>query len=362
MEFAEREFLLARIVAGCLPCNLRDRNTGRKRLYLLKTPSRLQRLIAQRVYWDAFHEAELDGVLSDKELRLQLIEDEVWDPKNDETLTSLEKDIEELKIRLFQMTFQSQEQKLSRKLLDKARDEYNRLASLRDSYSHTSVSGTAALARSRYLVGASLHYPNGQPVFVDEDAFWRGDNSILEAVVEVHNKERIDEKQYRELARTEPWRSIWNARKAEGSVFGIPACDLSDDQKTLVMWTSTYDGIFEHPECPDDKVVQDDDVLDGWMLVQQRKRTKEREQSKVEQMLGSDKIRNSEEVFVMAQTPEDARAIDELNDTGAAITKRRRMAMIRQKGEVDEREMPDSKLKIQQLISEKYREWNSTNK
>jgi hypothetical protein len=71
-----------------------------------------------------------------------------------------------------------------------------------------------------------------------------------------------------------------------------------------------YDNIHEHPECPDDVIIADDDALDGWMLVQKNKSLQEKKQKGVEQL---GKSGNSSEVFLMANDIEEASEIVDMN-------------------------------------------------
>jgi hypothetical protein len=68
------------------------------------------------------------------------------------------------------------------------------------------------------------------------------------------------------VARTDPWRGVWAARRAEAGVFGKPACDLTDEQRSVVGWSLLYDGARECPDCPPDDVLTDDDAFDGWLI------------------------------------------------------------------------------------------------
>ena len=89
----------------------------------------------------------------------------------------------------------------------------------------------------------------------------------------------LGESEIRELARSEPWKSIWSSSKNEGVLFGKRAIELSEEQKHLIMWSTMYDSIGESPDSPSDKIIADDDMLDGWLILQRR----EREHNKKEQ-------------------------------------------------------------------------------
>ena len=55
---------------------------------------------------------------------------------------------------------------------------------------------------------------------------------------------------------------------------------------------------------------------------------------------------NSQEVFLIADTVDDAKKIDVLNDEMAKRTKRQRFNYLKDKGEVNEIDMPDTKNRL----------------
>ena len=348
MEFAERELLVARIISGCVRIRLRDKK-GKEDFFLLKNPDRYQRYVAQEIYQEALRDAQLNGLFEEDELLLYLAEEGLWSDEEETKLKELEKNVDELKVKLYELQFKTNEKKLTRKLLDITREEISTLWERRHKFdTHTCV-GTASLARLRYLIAASLAYPNGQSVFHGEADFWSGDSTFGE-ILDEYTRTRLTEPQVRELARTEPWRSYWAARKEEGSLFGLPAVDLTEEQKGLVTWSIIYENAPQHPEAPSAEVLEDDDIFDGWLIIQRRKREQEMKKG-ADALITNEKIRNSEEIFIMADTIEDARKIDELNALGARVLKQKRMNLIKKRGSVDETDMPDSQLKIQQAIN-----------
>jgi hypothetical protein len=93
-------------------------------------------------------------------------------------------------------------------------------------------------------------------------------------------------------------------------------------------------------------------MLDGWMIIQRRKREAEVDK----QALGNNtnqKIANSDEVFYMAETIEDARKIEKMNDGVGTMLKKQRMSFLKEKGEVAEIMMPDTWLRLQTEAAQK---------
>jgi hypothetical protein len=348
MMQAERELITHRIIAGCRQYKI-DGN-----IIFIKQPDRYHRYIAEEVYHDNLYKAELDGSYTEQQLLDFLIDHNLWDENKqgelDDTLTR----IEDLKLELFESAFKTGYRNKIRKTLSAIRKRQAILLNQRHEFDHISAAGVAAMAKARYLIVASLHKPNGNKLF-DDDGLWLAPDFLIEQVAEYISNTKADERIIRELARTEPWRTMWISRKSEQSMFGIPAVDLTEEQRGLSIWSTVYDNIYEHPECPQEDVISDDDMLDGWMIAQRKKREAERGGSSADNFTTNEKIRNAEEIFIPAETLADARKVDSLNDAGAAILKRKRMNITRQKGIVSETDMPDSQLKIRSELTKMFR-------
>lgn len=62
------------------------------------------------------------------------------------------------------------------------------------------------------------------------------------------------------------WRARYKASVKTGSpLFDGPTIDWNINQVALVFWSSFYDNIFEHPDRPDTKTIDNDDLLDRWV-------------------------------------------------------------------------------------------------
>ena len=73
-----------------------------------------------------------------------------------------------------------------------------------------------------------------------------------------------------------------------------------------------YDNVYESSESPSEEVIDDDDLLDGWFIIQRKKQEKEKLQSEVANMTNNEKITNSEEVYIFTDSAEEAERINDL--------------------------------------------------
>jgi hypothetical protein len=335
MDQARRDLLVARVISGRTLLRLRGQR------YQLCLPSRRDRYYAQEVYAEGLAEG-LEVGLWDEGGVLDFLHDRgFWSERDGQALTLLPKDIEKLKVGIYECRFKSEEREKTRQALALARRELEALLARRHGHDDKTCHGHAALMRARYLVGCGLKTWGGKRVFRHE-GFWADRGGLLEEAVEAAARARADDAELREVSRTDPWRGVWAARRAEAGVFGKPACDLTEEQRSVVGWSLLYDGARERPECPPDDVLTDDDAFDGWLI----KRRQERGGAEASDLIKNEKVRNSQEVFVFADTPEDARRVDALNDSGARAQKKVRLAALRKHGRIAEQDMPDTKARL----------------
>jgi hypothetical protein len=343
MTGPEKELLVARICSGSVRITL-------ERTYVVRHPGRDHLYQAAELYAEVFRQSQLEGLYSDQELLEFMLEHGFWDDEREKFLKSLPKEIEQFKHSLFKSNFKSNQRKTIRKALAIAKSKLAEVHTERHAWDYLSCSGAAAISKTRFLVGCSLFSSRGQRVFGDDD-FWVSECGLLDEVVAALARVRLDDVAVRELARTEPWRAIWAAHKVEGSVFGVAPADYSDEQKAVVNWSCLYDNIYQHPHCPADDVIEDDDVLDGWMIEQKQQREKALAGASVEDAIGSEKIRDMQEIFVPAETAEDARKVVDMNDEFGKATQKRRFDYLAKKGEVNEQDMPDTRQRLQMQMA-----------
>jgi hypothetical protein len=352
MTLPEKELIISKIIAGCFVVEIED-NLGKSIQLLVKPPTRVQRYMAEQVYKEALYRAELAGSYTEIEHRDFLESKDLWDADKQKRLDDCPKMIEDLKVNLFECVFKSIERDKTRQVLVRVREEFKKLSYQLHEYDYLSAVGVASMTKARYLLAASLHRMDESKLF-RYDELWAVSDYLIEAVAGTVSGQKLNESQLREIARTDPWRTIWMSRKSEAGVFGMPAVDLSEEQRLLSVWSGVYDNIYEHPECPDEKVITDDDMLDGWMISQKRKRDTERGGQSLEGIVHNEKIRGDEEIFIPVDTAEDSRRISKLNDPAALAIKRKREALMAQKGTVSETDMPDSQMKIRMQLNQMF--------
>ena len=336
------ELLIARIIAGCLRFSVDDKR------YLIRQPGRLRRYKAQQVYQEAFNEGLSEELYSDDEIDVLLRSNGLWDDDRQKQTETLKKDIEKLKVGLFKAFFKSKERDLIRVGLAAAKQELASLHTQKNIYSPMGATGFAQVARTRYLIGSGLFNDQGNRVWKGDD-FYKENNSLLDDAVTAYSEAQISDFVMRAIARSDSWLSVWNCKANSLDVFGKCAVDLTEEQRSLLSWSQLYESIAEHPNPPNQEIINDDDAFDGWLIIQRKERERQRKETTAEGLLSGMKLPDSGEIFLVAETDEDLQNIESLNSPQAAAIKRERLAHIAKKGEVEEQHMPDSRREIMMM-------------
>lgn len=337
MEPYKRDFFIARIQAGCVPVNM-----GGIR-YVVNHPTVDINLLAQEKYLEAYEQAQDQELMADDDLLDFLIKQGIWSNQREEEYQRIVPGhIEYWKIELYQSALKANTRKKMRQYLQVAKEEYNKLHDIRHCYDYVTVDGYANFVRSMYVISECTMIDGEK---VDWDCY-----SLTKFMGHYHQSLILPE-DVRELARTSPWNNLWSTLKASGKIFNVDY--ITPEQQSLLSWSIMYDKIYESPDCPTEEVIEDDDMLDGWLLLQKRKRDADKKQQEVEGAISS-KMKNADEIFIPVETAEDAQKIDLLNPQHVKNIKKQRMKQIEKQGTVKEQEFKDVQLKRSMQLQEAY--------
>lgn len=223
--------------------------------------------------------------------------------------------IRRLKKELYQSGPKIEQAKQIKKTLNIVRTNFNKYINNVEFYKQPTLEYFADNEKNRFLL-TNTTYLDNQLVFNSDNI----DVSILQVIITRLNEAEIPVSNFREIARTDPWRDYWLSNKY--NIFGIPAVEYSEDQKSLCMWSRMYDNYWEHPESTID-IVDDDDKVDGFFIFHQEKNKESQKQ-----VLGAEIPENYQEVFVSAASQEEANLIYQANNPNAKrILKERAMVL-----------------------------------
>ena len=347
MEYNEREKLVTSVISGVVSCSLGDK------IYLIREPSLIDKVIADQIYEDKLTEAELRGIKSSDQLLQHLTSVGMWGKNDQAELDTMPKRIENLKVQLYQAYFKYQGRDPIRKNLARLKTANIKLLTKRDTLKKESAEGIAVLAKNKYLICSNVTDIEGNKLW-GHGEYIQQNSKLVDSLMSEFMMSRLSDDEIRELARTEPWRTLWSVAKSD-SLFGVPAIHLTNEQKNLIIWSRIYDNVYEHSECPPDEIIKEDDMLEGWLILQSRKRDDERKQG--HSFGGNKKGPSGSEIFLFADSEEDAERIRGMNDSqGQSVIKQRMSSLKNSGGKLDETKMPDSQLSMRQQAMQQMKE------
>lgn len=287
------------------------------------------------IYKEAYDEAYFNGTYIKEELKEVLFNNEMWSPEDDEKAKKSEDEIERLKVYAYQNWHNIPILRNAKIGIRNQENNYKKYKSRFHSLDHISCEGVASLARSVWIISKTVKNKSGEAL--------DSSDMPLTKIMEHYNSKSIEGSEFRYIARNDPFRGMWLAGKKQSSVFSKPSTELTKDQISLCQFASMYDNVHESSESPPEDVINDDDCLDGWFIVQRREYEKSKNKREMEQRLGNSKIANSQEVFMMAQDGYTARKINDMNDVVGKSIIANRNAQIDSSGQIKHTQLSDIK-------------------
>jgi hypothetical protein len=280
--------------------------------------------------------------ISEDDILNVLINIGLWTPDGDTKLKSLEKSIEDIKVDIYKNYINQPKLKSLRKTLANYKKNYHRQYEARHCLDHITADGYSQILKNQYILINSIFDINDKKIFQNLE---NTDFNLLSSLSSTIMHDNIDISVFRKIAQSDIWRNYWSANKDR--VFDKSVIDWTDEQRTLVIITKMYDSAHEHPECPPDNIIADDDAFDGWMLMQKRENEKARSKKRTESMLGG-KLSKAGEVFLMARNKEEAEGIYNLNDPASLNTIKERNTIIgKSDSDIPEAKLPDVQRNLQ---------------
>ena len=322
----DRTKYVYQILAGGLECCIADRTLK------FQQPALEDIYRSEQIYDEMFLKARLLGVMSNDEAFNYLLDYKLWTLEQQEKLDAVPKRIDELKLILYNRYAAFKPTEKTRQELTHYKKQLGTLSEKRNVFSTYTAESLGAFARNQYI--ACMGYG------ID---FFNEDYTVLMKVSETFMQSMLSENIIRELARTEPWRIFWYTCKDGQNLFGVPAGRFTANQRALISWSKFFDSIHESADCPSNDVLEDEDLLDGWLLLQKEKRKNAEKQREADKY---SKLGNDADIFVPVESQSDAVRVDSLNTAQARISKRQVLETVQKHGIVNEVDLPESQQKL----------------
>lgn len=293
------------------------------------------------IYEDVYNEAYGQGCYLKDEILEVLYEKQFYTFDDDIDIDNYKIIIENLKIDAFEAYLRPKQLPKIKYEIKKNEEKLNKILRKKSQLDHLTCEGVASLAQWNWIIEQSTF-------FKENDAPYDWKRFSPSMMMSYYENQGISSISFREIARSDYWRPIWLLGKKTGNLFDRPSSMLTKDQIILCSFSNMYDGVYEHPESPSDKIIEDDDCLDGWFIAQKRKNEKFKKEQEGNAISKNPKIANAKEVFVMAQSKEEAQHIASFNSYHAEQIKNQRIEQVLEQGIItSDLEFNDVKREIQ---------------
>ena len=265
----------------------------------------------------------------------------------EKTLKEYEKKLENAKLDYFSFYADIDKRKKNKNKIENIKRQYQEYLETVHYLDNLSLEHFCSKIKNEFIIVNTLYYySSNELVFKDINNI---DYVSFNNLVSEINKDTLDIDEFKNICRSEYWKNLWIDNKH--FLINEPICDWSEEQKTLCSLSKMYDRIYEHPECPSDEIINDNDALDGWMINQRRQNLKQKQEKGVNNML-SEKVKNSSEIFLMANNQEQAESILDFNDQQARRRLDQKLNIVKNStGQVLETQFPDVQQEIMQQRS-----------
>lgn len=303
--------------------------------YVIYEPTSSNIAESYEIYQDMYDEAYANAGFVDEELTIFLIEHDIWNPLLDKEVERILKEIDNKKVEAYENYYRKELSRIKREIRFLER-KYTELQERKTKFNFLTCHHFAESCRLEWLFSTNCYCGDK---LVDDPV-------ISQSLFGIYTSQILKHDDIRNCSKLDIWRTIWFNNKIHGGqLFNKNPIDFTRDQLSLCSFSQMYDNVYENPEKPVDKIIEDNDCLDGWFIFQKRKA--EEEKPKDEKFATNPKIANAQERFFMAANPEEARVIFEMNDAATRQKLTQRFEYVSNSNEkVKEVDLPDRKMQL----------------
>lgn len=346
MDQKRKDNLLTQLMTGQLHFQIDNRP------YFLSVPTVECRIIAQTIYEEELFKNRFQKWLNAATARSILISRGIIAPNIDQQVKALEERLEDLKVNLYKSMFSTSDEKKIKKDIVLVKNRLGELEKQKNEIFHLTLEGFASRLKFTTLVAASIYSSlTGRRVYDDEE-IKTPDLNFVDIVTARRAMLEPNTEEIREVARSYPWRNTWSLGKP--NPFGKVVLDLTEHQQSLMIYSNMYDNIRESSDCPSNTVINDDDMCDGWLILQNRKREKDLREKQTEDILG--KNSKAQEIGIPVKSLEDRKRVMSMNDQGTKIVLQQRQKQIEKAGVIKDGDLMDNRIKKQAIAIQQFKE------
>jgi hypothetical protein len=293
------------------------------------------------------NENRFEPFLKESECLRYLVSLGICDRDIDRRIEQVNKRLEDWKVELFTSAFNSKNQKQARRQIKSTKNQIEQLHQKRHHFDHLTLKGYARLVQSEFILLKNLTDPEGRIVYDCVDEYG---HDHIQMIYNKYLTSKITSTQFRAIARSAEWQDFWGTSKTRSFRRKI----LTSEQRELARNSIFYDNIRKNPKCPSDDVIEGDDMLDGWIIMTNRKAEQEKAQNRGDDLAA--KHGNPQELFIVANSEDDITNINRMNDLNATMVKKQRKQQVATGGKVKDSELMDQKIARQKQTNEQFKE------
>lgn len=294
---------------------------------------------AEILYDEAVDDNKFDKVyLNNDEIKLYLKIHNIWVQNDDVKLKDCEKFIEDSKVELYLNYQNSKTRAVHKKNLEKSYKDLENLYQRKNSFNYLTIEEHATTIKNEFILMNTIYDSNNKLVF-NYDEYKNFSYNKLQSFIKEIIDCAIKPNELRLIAKSDLWKSYAVTSDTEKNIV-----TLNDDYRHLINLHKMYDNVRQHPECPNQEIIEDDDALDGWFIYQNKKMEKEKKKNAVLDKFGGN-IKKAGEIFMLTNDAQEKKDIFDLND----MTSKHNVRELIETGKRQDKNNPTESIKWQDL-------------
>lgn len=308
---------------------------GKKYIYV-KPPSARDKTFADFFSQEQYDDALLDGIWTQEDAEKYLIDMGYWSLENEEKMEEIKKNTENMKADYFNNFYNSETKKYIKKNLDKQEERLQDLHNKKYFFHDKTCEYLKRYSSSSYLLQKNAFLSNGKAAYLSFPMqLLYGKYTVAVSALNLN---------LRKIAKSEDWKFKWMSSKRY--LFENKPSSFTDFQLSIISWSTYYDGIYQSYEKPSDEIIEDDIALDGWAIVERRKRKEEEKKRNAEKILPSN-MKDAGEIFIPARNAKQAEDIMSLNNAEAKAKIKSLRGDLEREGVVEESQLTSTRRDLQ---------------
>lgn len=348
MEPQEIELKLYQIIIGTFYLKYQGKD------YKLVSNTSEEIYKANLIYQEIMEDLKFDDLKSWKDALVISHHKKIWTFEQEKALEGLHEALKTNKHQYYNNFFNVNKSKKINKIINSLIKGINKSYTNKYYLYETTKDYYAEQVKDSFLIYMGIRDSEDNRVFKEAD-FFDTDSPLINLFKQVKDKNFINQDDIREIAKSEPWRTIWGCSK-NALPFGINPWEWSTPQVTLVSLSRMYDNVYKSPDCPPDEIIADNHALDGWFISQHEERKNRQKEKDTESRFGAFNNNNDQEIFLMANEKGDVEDIYNMNDAQSRHIIETRSKVISEAGTIEHGDLPDVKMNMQMQAAQEFRQ------